>query len=237
MQAVILAGGLGTRLRPLTEKTCKPMIPVLGKPYLYYQLEMLRQQEHRDILILLGYLGEQVQQYFGDGSSMGLRLEYSFEAKPLGTGGALKNAGKMLKNEFLLLYGDSYLPIKYAQVEQTFARSGIEAMVVVYNNRHDTDVKNNIALDANLYVALYDKDPAAQSGLLNYVEAGVLALRKQVLDYIAPDKVVSLEKEIFPILVASRELKAFVTTQRFYDIGTLMRLKEFEQYLEEARKA
>ncbi len=96
MQAVILAGGLGTRFRPLTLKTPKPMIPVIGKPYLEYQLQYLKSYDITNILLCVGYLGEEIENYFGDGQSREMCINYSFENKPLGTGGALKNAKNYL---------------------------------------------------------------------------------------------------------------------------------------------
>lgn len=225
MQAVILAGGLGTRLLPLTEVIPKPMVTVGGVPYLQHQLRLLADQEIRDIVLLTGYLGEQVESYFGDGSSLGLRIRYSREPSPLGTGGALRLAGELLHDSFLLIYGDSYLPIRYADAIERLASSGAEGVVVVYDNRlADTSVKNNIELDDAGYVSRYEKDSPDR---LSFVEAGVLAFRRTVIERM-PEGVVSLEKEIFPKLIAAKQLAALVTTERFYDIGTPDRLTAIE---------
>ena len=116
MQVVILAGGLGTRLGPLTRPHPKPMVPVKGVPYLEHQLRLLARQGLTDIVLLTGYLGEQIEEYFGDGDRMGLRLRYSRELEPLGTGGALRQARPLLEEAFLVIYGDSYLRIDYAAV-------------------------------------------------------------------------------------------------------------------------
>src|SRR5450755_506174 len=116
MQAVILAGGLGTRLWPVTQAVPKPMVPVAGRPYLEYQLRLLGEQSIRDIVLLTGYLGEQIEEYFGDGSRLGLSLRYSCEPAPMGTGGALRDGSSLLDDVFLVIYGDSYLPIDYAAV-------------------------------------------------------------------------------------------------------------------------
>ena len=110
MQTVILAGGLGTRLGPLTRKIPKPMVPVAGVPYLEHQLRLLARQSFRDVLLLTGYLGDQIEAYFGNGARLGLRLRYAREAQPQGTGGALRDARPQLAESFLLLYGDSLLP-------------------------------------------------------------------------------------------------------------------------------
>src|SRR5208282_6436393 len=113
-QAVILAGGLGTRMRPITETIPKPMIAVAGEPFLHHQLSLLRSFGIRRVLLLVAYLGDQIENYFGDGTSLGLQLGYSYESAPLGTGGALKNAEALLDDEFVVLNGDTYLAIDYA---------------------------------------------------------------------------------------------------------------------------
>jgi NDP-sugar pyrophosphorylase family protein len=229
MQAVILAGGLGTRLWPLTQTIPKPMVPVAGVPYLQHQLRILQRQGIRDIILLTGYLGEQIEGYFGDGERIGLAIRYSREQNPLGTGGALRQARQLLAEDFLVIYGDSYLPIDYAVVLTKLRNSDAEGLLVVYDNRlEDTSVKNNVELDDSGYVTRYDKDAPFK---LDYVEAGVLAFRRAVLDRIPEQAVVSLEKEIFPQLITQRRLTAYITTQRFYDIGTPERLKAIEEVL------
>ncbi len=225
MQAVILAGGLGSRLRPITETMPKPMVPVAGVPYLEYQLRELARQEIRDIVLLTGYLGHQIEDYFGTGEQLGIRLRYSQEPQPLGTGGALRLALPLLDEEFLVIYGDSYLPIDYSAVLVKLRSSGAEGVVVVYNNRlSDTSVKNNIDLDENDYVTRYEKDGEH----LSYVDAGVLGFRRSALAGPSESGVSSLETETFPKLISRRLLLGYPTGQRFYDIGTLERLKTIE---------
>jgi len=229
MQAVILAGGLGTRLWPLTETIPKPMAPVAGAPYLEHQLRLLARQDIRDVLLLTGYLGEQIEEYFGDGAKLGLRLDYSREPSPLGTGGALCHARSKLAEAFIVIYGDSYLPMRYADAFHRLIESGADGLIVVYDNTaEDTSVKNNTELDDDGYVTRYEKDSPDP---LSYVEAGVLALRRAVIDLMPAEGVVSLEKEIFPKLIAARKLVGYVTRQRFYDIGTRERLQLIESVL------
>jgi NDP-sugar pyrophosphorylase family protein len=228
MQAVILAGGLGTRLLPLTEAIPKPMVAVAGSPYLEHQLRLLAQQNIRDVLLLTGYLGEQIETYFGDGRKLGLRISYIREPSPLGTGGALRQARELLEDTFLLIYGDSYLPIRYGDAISRLTSTGAEGIVVVYDNGlADTSVKNNIELDDHEYVTRYEKD---SSDRLSYVEAGVLAFRRSVVDLMPAEGMVSLEKEVFPRLIAEGRLAGLVTTQRFYDIGTPERLAVLEAW-------
>lgn len=231
IQAVILAGGRGERLRPLTDNIPKPMVPVRDRPYLAYQLDELKRQGITDVVLLTGYLGETIENYFGDGAKIGMRVRYSREPSPLGTGGALKLAEPLLAEDFLLIYGDSFLPIPYAEPMARLRESGAEALVVAFDNSANAvDVPNNIALDGDGFVARYQKGAGAAAGL-RYVEAGVLSLTRRVLGRMPTQRVASLEQEIFPQLIAEHRLAGFVTAQRFYDIGTPARLKEIESVL------
>ena len=226
MQAVILAGGLGTRLRPITERIPKPMVEVAGRPFLETITGHLARQDFRRILVLLGYLGGQIIDHFGDGRRFGVRLDYVKEPAPLGTGGAIRNALDKLHEEFLLLYGDSYLPIDYRPVASTFRRVGSLGLMVVYDNQAgNTGVKENVAADREGWVIRYLKGQKAKG--LKYVEAGVLCFRREVFSTLPAGKVISLEHEIYPPLIANRQLFSFVSDRRFYDIGTPRRLEEF----------
>ncbi len=229
MQAVILAGGLGTRFRPLTLKIPKPMIPVMGKPYLEYQLQYLKSNDITNILLCVGYLGEDIQNYFGNGQSWSININYSFEKKPLGTGGALKNAMGKLDDCFFLIYGDSFLPINYNSLEECFNKADKSLLIALYGNQDDTTVPNNVSLNEDGIITQYKKN--SSSSMLKYVDAGVLVLKRDILKLITSVKVVSLEEEIFPDLIDRQECAGFVTQERFYDIGTPERLKRFESYL------
>jgi NDP-sugar pyrophosphorylase family protein len=230
MQAVILAGGLGTRLRPVTQEIPKPMVRVNGVPYLEHQLRLLAKQGIRSVVLLTGYLGDQIEEYFGDGQRLGMKISYSREETPLGTGGALRMARALLHERFLLIYGDSLLPMNYETVLDRLTQSGATGLVVVYDNRYgDTSVANNIALDRNGFVARYEKRVPADPSL-THVEAGVLAFRREVVDLI-PEGVVSLEQQVFPALIARSALIGLETRERFYDIGTPERLRVIEQFL------
>ena len=231
MQVVILAGGLGTRLLPLTAQVPKPMVPVNGVPFLEHQLRLLASQDLTDVLILTGYLGEQIEDCFGDGRKLGLRIRYSREQQPLGTGGALREAHRFLAESFLLIYGDSYLPIEYGAISWLLNHTGAGAVMALYRDAFaQTKVRPNVALGADGAVLRYDKHAVSDPDL-QYVEAGVLALRRRVLDPIRPGQAVSLEQEIFPILIGNRRMFGYPTAQRFYDMGTPEGLKVIEEHL------
>jgi len=228
MQAVILAGGIGTRLRPLTEEIPKPMVHVQDKPFLQYLLELLKSYNMIDeVLLLVSYLGDQIEEYFKDGKSLGVSIKYSYEKSPLGTGGALKNAESKLKNEFLLLNGDTYLPINYNSLIKSFYKSDKQGLIVAYDNSQWI-VPNNLAVNESNIVISYNKKE--QTGL-THVDAGAIMLKREVLRYIPEGCICSLEEETFCKLIAKRELSAFPTNQRFYDMGSFQGLETIRSVL------
>jgi NDP-sugar pyrophosphorylase family protein len=232
MQVVILAGGLGTRLRPITTAVPKPMVPVAGVPYLEHQLRLLARQSLNDVLILIGYLGEQIEARFGDGNRLGLRIRYCRERIPMGTGGALRDARWALAETFLVIYGDSYLPISYRELGAQLEPAGAGAVMAVYRDAAgETKVPPNIALGPDNAVLRYDKRARHDDPELRYIDAGVLALHRTVLDLIPREGTASLEEGIFPALIEQRRLFAHSTSQRFYDMGTPERLRAIEEYL------
>ena len=230
MQAVILAGGMGTRLKPLTEHIPKVMAPVNGKPFLRHLLELLRGYGIDNVILCVGYLPEQVRDYFGDGSSLGLSIKYSQEEGGLlGTGGALKKAQNLLDERFFVINGDTYLPVDYRRVEDVFRQGDKQALMVVYDNGDDTGVKNNVALDDEAMVTRYDKKSGSPD--LKYVEAGVLALHREALSILEEGRAVSLEEGLYPTLIREGQLAAYVTERKFHDIGTPEQKKAFETFL------
>ncbi len=235
MQAVILAGGLGTRLRPLTERIPKVMVHVNGKPFLLHLVELLKSQGLSDIVLCIGYLGKQVRDFFQNGKNLRINISYSEEKERLlGTGGALKQAQSLLDDHFFVINGDTYPPVDYREVERVFLKRGKKAVMVVYDNREDTGVKNNVELDNDLMVIRHDKESPDPS--LKCVEAGVLALRQEALDVMEDKCQVSLEKGLYPFLIQQRGLTAYVTEQRFYDIGTPEQQRIFEEFLKRRLK-
>lgn len=228
MQTVILAGGRGSRLVPLTDDIPKPMILIKDKPFLEYLLLMLKKHSLKRILLCVGYLGRKIESYFGDGLRWGIEIKYSYEKELLGTGGALKLASNLIEEKFLLLYGDSYLDINYNEFINFFERQKTTGSVVIYDNTAgDTNVKNNITIDGNL-ITIYDKNK--EDARLKYVEAGVSIFRKQLLNLIEGNRFVSLENDIFPVLIENKELTGYQSRTRFYDIGTFDRLNLFQSF-------
>jgi NDP-sugar pyrophosphorylase family protein len=223
MQVAILAGGLGTRLRPLTETVPKPMVPVAGQPFLYWQLLDLKAQGYKRILLLVAYLGEQVEAHFGDGAALGLEIDYSYEVKPMGTGGAVKNARAKLDDEFILLNGDSFLRAPLREMEKVFA--GSDALVSTYDNRYPTPVIPNIRTDHHRVVG-YEKDAGPEKGYRE-IDSGIYILKRELVE--KESRETFMLADLWPRLIHEGRMAAFQVNERFYDIGTIERLKEFEE--------
>ncbi len=227
MQVVILAGGLATRLGTLADSVPKSMIRIDGKPFLAHQIEVLRKNGLIDILLCIGYLGSQIEDYFSDGSSWGVRLSYSREKeKLLGTGGALKKAESFLEDEFFVMYGDSYLLLDYQEIARYFHDFNKRGLMVVYENHSQFDKSNLIV--KNGLVRLYDKKEVNAD--IVYIDEGISILRRETLHSFPPEEPFVLDK-IFQRLIREKELLAFRTTQRFYEIGSVQGLDDFKKLI------
>ena len=232
MQMVILAGGLATRMRPLTSKLPKSMLQIKGRPFLEYQLELLKEYEIKDILLCVGYKGELIKDHFGDGRKFGVNLSYSFDGdKLLGTGGALKKAYKLLNENFFLMYGDSYLPYDYQEIERHFRDSVKLLLMVAYRNQNRFDRSNLLIQDG--MIKLYDK--TLQGENLEYIDAGLSILKKEVLNLVPEEEPYDLE-ELYRTLISEEEMTAFEVKQRFYQIGSFEGLEEFKNLVEKGEK-
>lgn len=225
MQVAIIAGGLATRLGNLTRDLPKSMVKILGKPFLEYQIELLRKAGVNDIVLCVGYLSEKIEEYFGSGHNFGVNIIYSREEKLVGTAGALKKAEAYLNDAFFTLYGDSYIFFNFANAESYFRAQNKLAMMTVYKN-HNLYDKSNTAIEAGL-VKQYSKQQKNKD--MVYIDYGVNLLRKAVLDMIPKDEPYSLE-QLFPRLIEKQELLAFEVSERFYEIGSLQGLNEFKEY-------
>jgi MurNAc alpha-1-phosphate uridylyltransferase len=223
VQMVILAGGLGTRLRPLTNGVPKALIAIGGKPFLHHQIDLLKRWDIRDIVLCVGHLADRVEDYFGDGRWLGVRIRYSEEeGHLLGTAGAIKNAEPLLGDDFFLMYGDSYLMIDYREVMRYFRRFHRLGLMVVWKNG-DRFERSNVMVEGNLVTA-YNKDQ--QSPGMAYINYGLSVLRKDALAFIPAGRPFSQE-EFYQILIDEGELLAFEVGQRFYEIGSPKGLQEF----------
>jgi len=226
----VLAGGLATRLRPITEKIPKSLIPVAGKPFLAHQLALLRSRGVRRVVLCVGYLGEMIQREFGDGGAFGVKLDYAFDGlKLLGTGGAIKRALPLLGKEFFVLYGDSYLPVEYRPIVEFFRRSGKPGCMTVYRNEGRYDTSNVVFRDGS--VVVYDKKNRGPE--MQHIDYGLSLFQATVFNGYPADKPFDLA-EVMGKLVQEKQLAGYEVRERFYEIGSPAGLSELETLLKTA---
>ncbi len=229
MQVVVLAGGLGTRLRPLTNKHPKALIDVSGKPFLEYQLNWLSRHSLRDIVLCVGYLGEKVEAFAKDGSDFGARIKYSREKdKLLGTAGALKSAEHMLKEDFCVLNGDSYLPINPLDPIRHFRQAGFTAMMLTLRNRNRYD-RSNVMVH-NDRVTIYDRNRPG----LELIDYGMQIFKREVLQFVPLDSFCNLDF-LYQRLIEKKNLMAYMVSKPFYEVGSARGLARFKQYVREEK--
>lgn len=236
MQCVILAGGLATRLWPMTQTVPKTLILINQRPFAEYQLGWLARQQITDVVYCIGYLGGQIRAVVGDGSGSGVRVEYADEGTELkGTGGALRVAldAGLLEDRFFVLYGDSFLPVSFAPVLAAFDASSRPALMTVMRNENRWDASN--AVFEPPLVTLYDKraDDATRAGM-KYIDYGLSVLsRDLVAERIPAGEPVDLA-DVLNRLSLAGELGGFEVTERFYEIGSERGIAEFSRFARQA---
>ena len=224
----ILAGGLATRLRPITEKIPKSLVSVAGEPIPAHQLRLLHFRGGlRRAVLCVGYLGDMIEKDFGNGSAYGMELRYSFDGpKLLGTGGALRQALPLLGEEFLVLYGDSYLPIDYSAVLASFHASGHPGLMTVFLNEGAWDT-SNVHFESGRIVR-YDKKDRVPEML--HIDYGLGAFRASVFAERPAEEAFDLA-DVQRGLVAKGALAGHEVFQRFYEVGSHAGLAELETLL------
>jgi len=226
----LLAGGMATRLRPITEKIPKLLVEVAGEPFFSHQIRLLKAAGLTHVVLCVGYLGEKIVELYGDGSRWGIKIEYAFDGpKLLGTGGALIAALPQLGDAFYVLYGDSYLPIDYRAVGDFFLRSGQLGLMTVFENQGQYDTSNVWFEQGNIKV--YDKK--ARLPQMHHIDYGLGVFRAAAFDGFARDVVVDLA-EVQKSLVARDQLVGYEIKQRFYEIGSHEGLQELDTLLRQA---
>ena len=224
LPVAILAGGLATRLRPLTEKIPKILLEVGGKPFLEHQLANLRRQGIREIVLCVGFLGESIQERYGNGNHYGVHLSYCFDGpKLLGTGGAIRRALHLLGDAFFVLYGDSYLEIDFDNVKTAFFQSECSALMTVLRNRNQWDSSNVEFADGRILV----HDKSKRSPAMQYIYYGFSIFKSSVFDGYEEGSSLDLA-EMTRDLALRGDLAGYETTKRFYEIGSHAGLAELD---------
>jgi NDP-sugar pyrophosphorylase family protein len=223
----LLAGGMATRLRPITETIPKAMVEVAGRPFIDHQLDLLRRNGIRRVMMCLGYRGQQLEHHVGDGSALGMEIRYAYDGEKLmGTGGAIRRALHLLGDAFWVMYGDSYMDIDYAAVLEHFDRSNADALMTVLRNGNRWDTSNVVFRDGRLL--RYDKKSRTPD--MDYIDYGVALLRRGAAGRIPTDRPFDLA-ELYTSLVAEGRMIGYEVTNRFYEIGTPAALDETARYL------
>ena len=227
LPVVILAGGLATRMKPITEKIPKSLIEVNGKPFIRHQLDYLKSQGIQDIVLCIGHLGHMIESFIGDGKALGLNIQYSLDGdKLLGTGGAIKKALPLLSKDFFVLYGDSFLPIDYKNVEDAYVSSKKNALITVIKNNNQWD-KSNVEFASGTLIEYNKHHPNER---MHYIDYGLSILNQSIFDAYHQNESFDL-CDLYHKLSLHDHLAGFETFDRFYEIGSQNGLKETEIYL------
>ena len=229
LPCAILAGGLATRLRPVTQTIPKALISICGRPFLDHQLTLLKSRGVIEVVLCIGYLGEMVQDVVGDGSRWGLRVQYSFDGpKLLGTGGAIRRALPLLGPQFFVLYGDSYLECDYAAVAEAFTHSRNDGLMTIFRNEGSYDTSNVSAESGK--ILRYDKRERRPD--MHYIDYGLGAFQENVFQNGEPETIEDLAA-VYQRLLSANQLAAFEVRQRFYEIGSRQGIEDLERHLKE----
>ncbi|MBT3690961.1 NTP transferase domain-containing protein, partial [Candidatus Woesearchaeota archaeon] len=231
-QAVILVGGLGTRLRPLTEQVPKPMVEINGKPFLEFKIESLKKHGIKEIILCVGHLGHMVEEYFGDGKRFGVNITYSHEEENLlGTAGAIKNAENLIKGDFIAMNGDTFLDAEIKDLLK-FHESHESPFTMVVCDANHPKTQELIELDKTLIKDIHKRDTKEhENHLLTsnkvLVNGGFYVMSKEVLGLIPPAQKISLENEIFPKII--KNMKGFLHKGYMLDIADEGDWREFKK--------
>jgi NDP-sugar pyrophosphorylase family protein len=229
LPVAILAGGLATRLRPVTATIPKALVEVAGEPFVAHQLRLLARNGIKRVVLCVGYLGTQITDRVGDGSQFGLHVSYVFDGpKLLGTAGALRKALPELGAGFFVLYGDSYLDCDYRAVEDTWQASQLPALMTVFRNAGQFDTSN--VEFANGRIARYSKRTLTPQ--MQHIDYGLGILQADILADIPPDTVSDLA-DVYENLARTGRLAAYEATQRFFENGSFSGIADLEQHLKE----
>jgi len=227
LPVAILAGGLATRLRPVTEKVPKSLLDVNGEPFIAHQLRLLKVNGVSRVVLCVGFLGEMVRDVVKDGHAFGLEVNYSFDGPSLlGTAGALKRALPLLGRTFLTLYGDSYLLCDYARVAKVFEASGMQALMTVFRNEGQWDTSNVEFTDGRILA--YNKKK--RTPRMKYIDYGLGAFTAKTFERVPSDQAFDLA-DLYQAELADGELAGMEISQRFYEIGSPEGLEETAQFI------
>ncbi len=223
----LLAGGLATRLYPVTKTTPKSLIDINGKPFIMHQLQLLKKSGIQRIVVCAGFLGNLIQDVVGDGKKIGIDVEYSFDGDQLlGTGGALRKALPLLGDTFFVMYGDSYLPISFADVSNFFENQTKGALMTVIKNDNQWD-KSNVIFEEGAIV-YYDKVNTQPA--MHHIDYGLEIFTAKALGRVNEGVRIDLA-DIFKDLIKHGDMVGYEVHERFYEIGSFSGIEDIKKYL------
>jgi NDP-sugar pyrophosphorylase family protein len=219
MQAIVLVGGEGTRLRPLTYGTPKPMVPIMNVPFLARTLERLYAADIHEVILAAGYMPQAIVDYFGDGSRIGMKVTYAIEETPLGTAGALKNVEEHITGPFFVLNGDIFTSLDLTAMREFHQKRG--GMGTLHLIRvEDPSAFGCVPHDGDGRITGFVEKPAKDQAPTNEINAGTYLLEREVLELIPAGRSVSIERETFPAAIANgKQLYAYTTGDYWIDLG------------------
>jgi len=227
LPVAILAGGLATRLRPLTDTIPKALVEVRREPFVAHQLRLLKTAGIERVVLCVGYQADMILAFVGDGSRFGLHVDYSLDGPVLrGTAGAIHQALPLLGDRFMVLYGDSYLPCNYQTVQRSFLNSGKRGLMTVFRNENRWDSSNVEFMEGRILA--YDKKN--RTPRMQHIDYGLGAFHRSAFEHLAARSVVDLA-HVYQYLLRQGELAAVEVHQRFYEIGSLEGIQELAEYL------
>jgi N-acetyl-alpha-D-muramate 1-phosphate uridylyltransferase len=233
LPCIILAGGLGTRMLPRTERVPKVLLPVLGRPFATWQLEWLRSESVERVVFCIGHMGQQIREHVGDGSRFGLRVDYVEDGEVArGTGGAVRSAVEagVTGAAFFVVNGDSFLSVRLDDVEHAFLASQCPALMTVMLNDDRWDASNAVVEDGR--VTLYDKRrPSDGRARMRWIDYGISVLRDDIVVEAIPAGAAADVADLMRDLSIRGRLAAYEVTERFYEIGSPAGLRDLEAHL------
>lgn len=233
MQALILAAGLGTRIRPLFVGVPKAMVDVNGRPFLVYLLEHLKANGVKEVVLAVGFLANKIRHYFGDGKSFGMKIIYSEGHLPLGTAGEIKLAEPHLANRFFVINGDTYLPINYKKVLEFHKRNCARVTIVLSRAKREM-LGGRVGVGTDGLIESFEEEGAGSRR--GWINAGLYVFEKNFVDLIPKGKRTSLEHECFPKCIEDNLLYGYKTDRNFMDVGTPEAYHKLARFLRGARR-
>ena len=226
MKAIILAGGLGTRLRPLTNTTPKPLLPIKGKPIIEHAINNFKKHGIKDIILSVGYKADKIKEYFGDGSKLGVNISYCIEDEPLGTGGAIKKATERIKEPFLLLWGDNLMDININKLIETHKKNNAK-ITMTLTPREDVEHFGVAKLEGEKILSFVEK-PKREEAPSNLINAGAFVINPEALN-ILPEGKSNIERECFEILAKQGVVYAYKHPSQWFPTDNLEKYKKADQ--------